>query len=214
MMISGPKTLVRESEWMRVFKFHDQETYLFESKFLVDDLRVPPLTVRSRWPNFTPDEKIEFASAFSSQPPRDDDDQKILEFLMDVGPEEVWRTIAKLLPFHPLHDRALEFLLERTEKTAKLRANYYQALESLRGPEAVPALRQHYNQYLNLIAGKDAQNQQLDIWIDYLQCAKTLLILTRDLMFESALEEAKITAPAELRSSAASLLEEAKKARF
>src|SRR6266853_178158 len=102
MMISGPKTLVRESEWMRVFKFHDQETYL----------------------------------------------------------------------------------LERTEKTAKLRANYYQALESLRGLEAVPVLRQHYNQYRNLIAGKDVQNQQLDIWIDYLQCAKTLLILTRDLMFE------------------------------
>ena len=208
MMTFGARKLVRESEWMRVFEIQNEKTYFYESKFLIDDLHVSPVTVRSRWPEFTLDEKVEFASAFGSQPPRDNDDQQVLEFLMDAGPEEVWRAISKLLPFHRLRARALEFLLVRVRQASGARANYYQALESLQGSEAVSMLRQQYEEYRDLVARKAPQSEQFDVWIDYLHCSKALWTLTQDPTYRAALKDGLTTAPPELRSSIAHLLRE------
>jgi hypothetical protein len=210
-MTFGTKTLVRESDWMRVFKV-GEETYLYESKFLVDDLRVSPHAIRDRWPSLSLDEKAEFASAFGSQPPRDNDDQQILEFLMGAGPKEVWRGIATLVPFHANSDRALDFLLEKADQEAPgMRANYYQAFELLRKTEAVTLLRKQYDDYRNLIANRSTRRDQLDVWIDYLQCSKTLWALTHDSIFLTALKEAEASAPAEIRPSLEFLLGEAEK---
>lgn len=205
------KTLLRESEWMRVFKARDEKTYIYESKFLMDGLHVSASTIRSRWPNLSSDEKIEFASAFSCQPPRHKDDQDILEFLMEVGPEDVWRAIARLLPFYPDHDRALEFVLGRVRQASEPRANYYQAIESLHGESAISLLRQRCQEYRKAFTKKSEGSNQVDLWIDYLQCCKTLWSLTRDSMFLSALKEAQTTAPPEVRPCASRLLREIEK---
>lgn len=196
---------------MRVFKLENEQTYTYESKFLIDNLQVSPLTVKTRWPGFSSSEKLEFASAFSSQPPRHNDDQEILQFLMEVGPEEVWRTIAVLLPFSPRRDRALEFLLDRVLHAPEPRANYYQAIESLRPEAAIPILRQRYEEYRKLLARKSERSDEVPHWIDYLQCSKTLLTLTQDPTFVAALKEGLTAARAEVRSSAALLLREVEK---
>jgi hypothetical protein len=206
MMTLGTRTLVRESEWMRVFKVQNEKTYVYESKFLVDDLHIPLPTIRTKWPELTLDERVEFASAFGSQPPRDNEDQQILDFLMEVGPEDVWRAIAKLLPSHPDREYALQFLLERTQQASGPRANYYQALELLRRPESVPMLRRQYDEYQKLVAGKAVEGDQLDVWIDYLQCSKSLWSLTHDPAYRITLKNGLETGPLELRSFVTLLL--------
>jgi hypothetical protein len=74
------KKIVRESDWMRIYEFADKRGHLFESKFLVDNVHVSPSSVRMKWENFSEAERVEFASAFSAQPPRNSDDQEILHF--------------------------------------------------------------------------------------------------------------------------------------
>jgi hypothetical protein len=206
MMTFGSKTLIRESEWMRVFKIQNENTYVYESKFLVDKFHVSPSVIRDRWRELTLDERVEFASAFSAQPPRDDDDQQILEFLMDAGPEGVWRAIAKLLPSHPQPDRALKFLLERIRQASGPRANYYQALELLHRSEPVQTLRRQYDEYRTQMAGKVAEGQALEFWTEYLQCSKSLWGLTHDPIYRIALKDGLTAAPPELRSFIALLL--------
>lgn len=209
MMTFEKRTLVRESEWMRVFKLQDQNTYLYESKFLVDNLHVSAAAIEKRWQDLSADQRIEFASAFSCQPPRDDDDRRILEFLMGMGPEEVWAAIAKLMPFYPDRTRALRFLSKRAEDAVECRANYYQAIESIRGEPTVSLLRGHWYQYQSALMGEAREPSRPDLWIDYLQCSKTLWTLTRDAVFLSALKEAQTTAPVAFRPLAAKLLREA-----
>jgi hypothetical protein len=204
------KKLVRESDWMRIFKFENEETYIYESKFLVDDLRVSPLAIKKQWPGLSPSEKQEFSTAFGSQPPRDNDDQNILQFLMEVGPEEVWRNIAVLLPFHTRPDVALAFLIDKVQHGSSSRADYYQAIELLRGMEAVPILRRHFDEYRSLLFPK-VEGDNVDLWINYLQCGKTLFNLTQDLTYLSELKRAQRSASLELQAHALRIVHEAEK---
>ncbi len=205
------KNLVRESEWARIYNISDPGGYLFESKFLVDGLHVSLPSIRDRWPLLSAEEKIEFATAFSAQPPRDGDDQQILQFLMQVGPEEVWKSIAIVSTFHPNTDYALQFLLERVRGAAEGRANYYQALELLRRAEAIPRLRERFDEYQGLVSASDGRSERASFWVDYLQCCKTLFTLTKGPAFLAALEEGRVRAPLELQPYAATILYEVEK---
>ena len=205
------RKLVRESEWVRVYELTDPKRFLLESKFLVDNLQVSPSAIREKWSDLSENAKVEFASAFSSQPPRHADDQQILQFLMEVGPEEVWRSIAIVSAFHPSVDYALQFLLERIRQAPARRANYYQGLELLHRAEAIPLLRQRFDEYRNMVAAKHDHADEPSFWVDYLQCTKTLWTLTRDATFLAALKQGQTTAPPELRSLAGLLLREVEK---
>jgi hypothetical protein len=209
-MTNGIKELCRESEWMRVFKIAGKEEYVYESKFLVDGLHVPPSAIKSRWAALSLEEKVEFSTAFGSQPPRDDSDQTILQFLMESGPEEVWRNIAILMLFHPRPSEALAFLIERIEKGKGAKANYYQAVELLRGLRAVPALRQDFDEYQRMLSSS-LEKASASIWSEYLQCAKSLFSLTKDEFFLDALRHSKQASPSELDSYLTHLLEEAER---
>lgn len=202
------KRLVRESEWARIYELSDPQGQLFESKFLVDALHVSPSVIREKWARLSEDEKVELASAFSAQPPRDADDQQILQFLMEVGPEEVWKSIAIVSTFHPDKEYALQFLLERIRRAEERSANYYQALQLLRRPEAIPILRQCYDEYRTRVVAKVGRPRETDFWVEYLQCTKTLLTLTQDPTFLASLNEAQVIAPLELRAYVANVLRE------
>lgn len=205
-MTSNTRKLVKESEWMRVYRIEYEETYIYESKFLMDNLRISLQQVQEKWPHLSPSEKAEFSTAFSAQPPRDDEDQAILQFLMEIGPQEVWHNIAILLPFHRRPDEALGFLMERIERDSSSRTNYYQAIGSLGGAKAIPILRRQFDEYHVQLAAKPDQGSE--IWSDYLHCAKTLWILTQDPAFLSALKKAQVGAPQELQPHLAHILRE------
>jgi hypothetical protein len=200
----GERKLVRESEWMRVFQQTEENTYLYESKFLVDDLEVPAAGLKERWPDFSGDEKIEFALAFGCHTLREGNDREILDFLMAVGPEEVWRLIAIVVASHPQGDAAMKFLLERIRKSGGPYANYYQSIELLHRKEAIPLLRQRYDEYRKAFASKPKTSDGDTRWTDYLQCAKALWTLTYDSTYIAALREV----PIQVQSYATRLLRE------
>jgi hypothetical protein len=200
------KKLVKESEWTRVFKIGDQEKYLYESKFLMDDLHVSSTTLKQRWPSLSLNEKVEFSTSFSSQPPRDAEDSEILQFLMEKGPQEVWRNIAILLPFHPRPDEARTFLLMCLNQDPQSRANYYQAIALLNDTNTVPALRSQFEEYQAKLASNPSQNSEF--WSDYIQCTNALWTLTRDSMFFSTIKESVKKAPRELQAYIKNLLQQ------
>ena len=206
MISSHERRLVRESEWLRVFQVGDEEAYVYESKFLVDDLEVSLSTVKEKWPGLSLDEKVEFSLAFSCHEPSKGEDQRILEFLMEVGPEEVWKTIAIVVPFHPRADVAVKFLLERIKETRGSRANYFQGIELLRREESIRVLRKYYDEYGKVVTGEMNGRDEVIQWMDYLQCAKTLWTLTQEPMFLSALRDGQAKTPEGLRSYAKNLL--------
>jgi hypothetical protein len=202
------RTLIRESQWMRIFKLSDGKTIVYESKFLLDDLRIRSAQIESIWKELLLDQQVEFASAFSCQPPRDENDRRILDFLMEVGSEEVCRTIARLLPFLEDRDRAIRFLIAKAEQVEERRANYYQSLERLGGETAIPLLRKHHEQYGKLLDRKSAKGRDSDVWLDYLQCSKALWTLTRDRKYLAVLQDAEKNAPTELLPIAGKLRRE------
>jgi len=210
-MTNETRKLIRESEWMRVFRIGDREEYVYESKFLIDGLHASPSDIKSKWAAFSPEEKVEFSTAFSSQPPRDDADQGILQFLMESGPEEVWRNIAILMQFHPRPNEALAFLIKRIERESGSKANYYQIVELLQGAEAVPALRRDFEEYQRQLSCGLGKDSEVSIWSEYLQCAKSLFALTKDEFFLDVLRRSQKTSPPELDYYLTHLLEEAER---
>ena len=205
-MTSGVKKLLRESEWMRVFKIENEEKFIYESKFLFDDLRISLLDIQRKWPELSLSEKIEFSTAFGSQPPRDSDDQAILRFLMQSGPREVWRNITILIPFLTDTDEGSRFLIEGLQGENDSRANYYQAIELIRGTQAIPILRRHFEEFQTILARKEEESVDVGIWSDYLQCTRTLFVLTQDAIYLSALRRGHMSAPEKIRAYATNLL--------
>lgn len=193
------KRLLRESAWMRIFGVKGEDTIIYESKFLVDGLHLSPADVRKMWSQLSLEQQIEFASAFSTQPPRHLDDHGILEFLLETGPEPVWRGIAILLPFHRNRARAVSFLSERLKQSPLQRANYYQAAESLHAQEITDIMHLHFHEYRTTFESDPEASRDLRRWIDYLQCCKTLFALTQDPQFSAALDQGVSRAPKELR---------------
>lgn len=200
----GHRKLIRESKWMRVFQHADNDTEIYESKFLVDDLQISASEVRKIWPVLPLADKVEFALAFGCHTLREGEDKEILEFLMAVGPDEVWTSIAIIAASHPQPNIALEFLLQRIRQCREGCANYFQAIELLRREEAIPLLRERYNEYQRALARRPQEMAGDGPWIDYLQCAKALWTLTHDSTFVDDLKKA----PAQFDSYAAYLLRE------
>lgn len=203
-MLDSAKKLIRESEWIRVFKLGTQEKYLYESKFLMDDLHISPTVLRERWRSFSQDEKAEFSISFSSQPPRDAEDVEILRFLMESGPKEVWRNVAILLPFHPRPDEARAFLGRCLDEDSGSRTNYYQAIALLNATEAIPKLRHQYEEYQTKLLSNPSQNGEF--WSDYIQCMHVIWTLTNDPTLFAAMNDCVSKAPRELQGYIRNLL--------
>jgi len=210
-MTFNKRELIRESKWARVYKLESQEGYFHESKFLFDDLSVSLSTIRKDWLTFPLEEKIEFARAFSFKRELRGEDEAILDFLMESGPQEVWTTIAPRLPSHRDSARVTAFLLDRIETDGEPRANYYQAIELLHAAEAVPLLRRRYAEYRSQLSSGLPDRDALTSWTDYLSCCKALLSLTKDSTFLAVLKEGPATVPSRLQPYAALLLREVEK---
>jgi hypothetical protein len=112
--------------------------------------------------------------------------------------------------YHPDPSKAMAFLLDKVERERSSRANYYQAIELVHGVEAIAPLRRLFDEYRSLLATDPAQRVEIDAWIDYLQCCKTLFSLTEDEEFLLSLKQAAPRVPLELQMYTSNLLEEIK----
>jgi hypothetical protein len=209
MSLFGPKKLIRDSEWLRVYVSDDGKSYHYESKFIVDNLQVSAEAFKRRWPTLSPDEKHEFADAFSCHVPNSADHQQILGFLMQCGPEKIRDSIARVVPYYADRDAALEFLLRGLRAGGRPRSHYYQALEMVEDGRAIPILVEHYEEYRPLVAGRPQGRDSMGLWFDYLQCCKTLLTLTADQRYLADLKGAATAVPRWARPFASFLLGQA-----
>jgi hypothetical protein len=179
--------LVRESEWMRVYRVGPNE-YRYVSKFLTDQLTISVADLKNNWENFTEQEQLDFAQALQSKHPLTREDHEILGFLMRVGPEFVWVTISPLLPRYPDKEQALLFLLERIAQKPSGGANYYQALELMHDGKAIPILRERYEEYRQRLAPFEQHGPWSEL-TDYQSCCRALWKLSGSAEYESALRE-------------------------
>ena len=177
--------LIQETEWTRVYRA--VHYYRLESKLLADGLEVPASSLKQRWPSLTPLERQDFADAFIAKGVETTGDQEILTFLMEVGTECIWGTIAYRLPEYFDRERALSFLLERVALRGARPANYYQALARIGDAKAVPLLRQRYEAYRRELPPFEQHGLHSEL-SDYDVCCWALWKLTGSPEYENALK--------------------------
>ena len=131
--------------------------------------------------------------AFQSKHPLTTEDEGILEFLMQVPDENVWSAIA--LPLTRMspskHERVLNFLIDRVRDRGSHRANYYQALATLKDAKAIPALKAAYEEERRSVGLDKPLGAFQDIfpYIDYLACSAALYGLDGSNEFKQAIDD-------------------------
>ena len=165
-------------DWFETVRIKDQAVHL--SKFLRSDFIVSAEKVVTNWSSWTSTQKLRFASAFSARPKLNDEDQRLLDFLIENGNVDVWSAIALTAAKHQNRQRAIEFLLTRVTMQEGVLANYYQAIAELATVECVPVLTEALSKH----------RQDMDLhpsianwsdrfaYLDYLACSAALFRIT------------------------------------
>lgn len=180
------RELVKESEWMRVYRA-DSNTLMYESKFLVDHLTLSANSIKRRWPGLSEEEKLEFAQAFQAKPEVTSEDESLLDFLMEAGNLPIWITIAPLLPRHSARERVLKFLFQRISEEGKPKANFYQSIEQLNDKTALPTLRAMYERYKDRLLERSEPTDEFE-YQDYLSCCKALWVIEGSMQYRETIE--------------------------
>ena len=178
--------LVHESEWMRVYD-SDRWGEVHESKFLTDRIQVSAESIVNRWGGLSLAEKLEFANAFAAKREVTPEDERILDFLMEVGDPPIWATVAPMLPRHTNRERVLAFLLRRLKDEGFSKANFYQSLELLKDKTALPALREDYQRYDSRLREHGKLQSESD-YLEYLSCCKALWVIDGSREYQEVIE--------------------------
>jgi hypothetical protein len=178
--------LIRESRWMRVYKTGPKD-YRYQSKFITDHLMVPLDELKDNWSRMVEQDQLDFAQALACKAEFSTEDQDILGFLIETGPEFVWFTIAIRLPEYWDKEKSLAFLLERIAQRPPNSGNYYQALEILGDARAVSLLQGRYNEYRNTL--RPRQELSINELGEYILCCSALRKLDSSPEYNAALGE-------------------------
>jgi hypothetical protein len=157
------------------------------SKFFNKDFNVSKDVLEAEWPSWTPDERVNFAAAFSVRADLTDNDQRVLEFLIEKGNPSIWRAIALSVARHRGRNLAVEFLLIRVTEDPPPLANYYQAIEMLSPPECVSTLVRallRHSKELELHPSLRIWDDRF-VYLDYLSCSATLFKVTGQKEYEA-----------------------------
>lgn len=183
--------LFRESRWLRVHKLGSNH-FRMESKFQSEGLQVSADSLIGEWSSLSLNEQIEFSNAYRRKPSLTFEDEKILNFLMTVGPRQVWVNLGLFLCRHPDREIVFRFLVARIQEGEDDRANYFSAIKRLNDSRAIPILEGQYNAfraeelYLKRIPLNRSEISRLH---DYLYCCGALLSLDGSPKYEAAIRE-------------------------
>jgi hypothetical protein len=139
--------LVKQTEWSYSFKC-GPKSYSRISRFMVErGFQVSASEIRRRWPPMNESERMDFASNFSHKGEWTDNDTEILEIIMSDGNDHIWSNCALAMLKHPDRSRAVEFLIERVQRSGSERPplNYMQALGIAGDRRAVAVMRPYYD---------------------------------------------------------------------
>jgi hypothetical protein len=200
--------LFRESRWLRVYKLGSNH-FRSESKFRSDGLQVSADSIIGQWSSLSLDEQIEFSNAYRRKPSLTSEDERILNFLMEVGPPGVWVNIALLLCRHPDRERVFRFLASRAGEDQDHRANFYSGLETFNDPRSIPILKRQYEKYRNseaLLKRGPLDRSDSSQLFDYLYCCRALMSIEGSPEYQVAIKEFLTHSDNSLRKTAERLL--------
>jgi hypothetical protein len=183
--------LLRDSRWMREYKV-GSNLLRSESKFRSEALQVSADSIIGQWSSFGLDEQIEFSNAYRRKPSVTSEDERILNFLMAVGPRQVWVNLALFLCRHPDRESVFRFLVARIQEEEDHCANYFSAIEKLNDSRAIPILERRYNAFRTgeAYSKRTPLNQsEISQLFDYLYCCRALLSLDGSPKYEAAIKE-------------------------
>jgi len=167
--------VIRENEWAILFEM-ESGTRLTKSRFLEDTFVVPAQRIIANWKTMSNRDQLEFLRAFHVRWNLKEEDQRILDFLMEIDDPRVWVMISPLMPKYHNRQRALEFLLEKVARNSEGLANCYHALEAMNDAEAVPVLRTKFNGYMERFS-LEGNRTDPTVLIDYAYCCAALRTL-------------------------------------
>lgn len=182
--------LLSESRWMREYKVGSN--LRSESKFRSEGLQVSADSLIGEWSSLSLGEQIEFSNAYRRKPSLTSEDQKILNFLMAVGPRQVWVNLSLFLCRHPDRESVFRFLVARIQEEEDYRANYFSAIEKLNDSRAIPILEGQYNAFTSgeaYLKRTPLNQPEVSQLFDYLYCCRALLSLDPSPKYEAAIKE-------------------------
>jgi hypothetical protein len=161
------------------------------SKFWRADFTVSLHEVENLWPSWSLEEKESFAFAFSKRPELNDEDEKLLTYIIVNGEPRIWCDIALLATRSRDRGQAIDFLVARVKEGSGTLANYYQALGKLEDPRTISVLKEAFAQHTETVRVCSLQHPSTYrfAFLDYLACCAALLLITRDSQYRHILLE-------------------------
>lgn len=196
--------VVGENEWVRILET-DTGALLTESRFLNKQFIVPAERITTMWQTMTNDEQLDFLTAFLARAKLQEEDKKILDFLMGVDDEKVWIMIAPLMTKYPDRDRALKFLLDKIETDSEGLANCYHALEVMNDARAVEVVRRKYEAYKDRFRTIGSGMGTIAL-VDFAYSCSMLRRLETNKEYETVLRELKTVDDERVRNQADRIL--------
>jgi hypothetical protein len=139
--------LVKENDWEWQFKVGEKFYAGFSKFHAFDDYRIEASELRKRWPTMDESERRSFASNFYNKSKWTDNDTQMLEILMELGDDYIWRNCSLAFLNHPDRQRIVSFLLDRVQnfEPHDEPLNYIQALGLAKDRRATPVIRPFYD---------------------------------------------------------------------
>lgn len=172
---SKGRTLIREDRWSKTYELKPM-VEVIESKFETEGLSISFEELRGAWNGWSRTEKTSFVTAFRHKPHFSLDDEKILEFLLKNGNDEIWVNLALCLTSHSDKKLIFRFLSERIKSDFRPKANFCQALGVLGDPSAISVLLGEYRDDQAIIAAAGGAAER-SIIMDFLSCCAALKLL-------------------------------------
>lgn len=155
---------MRETRWNKIIEGKSIEegftapaiSYL--SKFLIHKATITFEEIEREWANWDEKERWDFLSAYMEKHPVDEEDFRIIEYIMEhAGPWEVC-VLPQIVNKLPDKKRVLRYLLERIDEvnpeeiaywTGWSMGNFYVQIENMGDPEAIPVLKKKISEMLD-----------------------------------------------------------------
>jgi hypothetical protein len=172
---TSDRQLKWEEEWYRIYSSSSHPN-IYESKFVTGEVQISLAELKPRWEHWHAGERVQFAQAFGQKQTLTSEDERVLDFLMGEGGEEVFASIARLTTKHSKKNRAGRFLAECLKAYPHNRSNFLHALSLLEAPESVPDLTVVFNES----KAKADTAQDYAAIIDLIYCSAGLYRTIRD----------------------------------
>ncbi|MGH9538884.1 MAG: hypothetical protein ACRD3H_13230 [Terriglobales bacterium] len=200
--VTEKPVLFRENEWVRVYRTSSGLEFK-ESKFLTGEANWTADWLKQKWITLSTEDKAELVQAFVVRSNLSAEDQKIIDYLLQVADDQIAIIVAHILPKFDDRGKAMEFIKERiVDKLDAPLASYFDALARMKDPGLLAILINKFQQYRN--AGESiSKNGQLN----FLYCCYSLWEIVNDPVYQDAIREFAESEDEGLRLTAQRMLE-------